>query len=127
MATARSTGENGVIMRAEAYSGPVVHHSIAEGWEAVVPGSASRILSMAEGQSKHRQFIEKWSVIARSISQPLGSMLGAGLGAYALYLGADLIRDGKDVQGFGVLLSGIVPLVWAFRRATKTQPGRPQR
>lgn len=36
------------------FSGPLPPPSIMKGYEDIVPGSADRILSMAENQAKHR-------------------------------------------------------------------------
>ena len=40
------------------FSGPIPPPSIIEGYERVLPGSADRIISMAEKQSEHRQKME---------------------------------------------------------------------
>lgn len=42
----------------ERFSGPIPHPRILKGYEEILPGSADRILTMAENQSKHRQAIE---------------------------------------------------------------------
>lgn len=108
-----------VLLREEHYQGPVLHPRLAEGWEGVVPGSADRILMMAENQAAHRQWIEKWAVVPRALSQPIGALIGGALVLLALYFGYALLMADKDVSGFGVIFSGLAPLIWAFRRATK--------
>ncbi len=40
-------------------SGPIPPPSMMEQYERTLPGSADRILKMAENQSEHRQWIEK--------------------------------------------------------------------
>lgn len=111
---ARATRTSELVMRRESYSGPVAHPAIAQGWESVVPGSADRILGMAEGQAKHRQYIEKWSVISRSIALPLGAIIGGALGLGAMYAGYSLVMADKPISGFAFMVTGLGPLVWAY-------------
>ena len=42
------------IVLQEQYAGPLAHPSIVEGYERYLPGSADRILTMAEVQQRHR-------------------------------------------------------------------------
>ena len=46
------------VIRSE-FSGPIPPPNIIKGYEEVLPGSADRILAMAEKQSNHRQEMEK--------------------------------------------------------------------
>jgi uncharacterized membrane protein len=55
---------------AEMYIGPIPPPSIMEGWEKVLPGSADRILKMAEKQSAHRISIEA-KVIDATTGEPM--------------------------------------------------------
>ncbi len=58
------------------HSGPLPHPEILSGYEKVLPGSADRILKMAEKQQDHRTSIENKLVNAENQSRLLG--LGAG-------------------------------------------------
>lgn len=58
------------------HSGPLPHPEILDGYEKVLPGSADRILKMAEKQQDHRTSIENKLVNAENQSRLLG--LGAG-------------------------------------------------
>ncbi len=107
-----------VVMRSESYSGPVAHPSIAQGWEAIVPGAADRILGMAEQQATHRQRMEWWAVVSRSITMPLASVLGAGLGFAAIYAGYNLLMVDKPIEGFAVMVGTLGTLVWAYAKET---------
>lgn len=46
------------VVRSE-FSDPIPPPSIISGYENVLPGSADRILAMAENQAKHRQEMER--------------------------------------------------------------------
>lgn len=50
------------------FSGPIPPPAVIEGYERILPGSADRILKMAEEQSKHRQELEK-KAIAEDLKQ----------------------------------------------------------
>lgn len=52
----------------EAFSGPIPPPNLLERYEAITPGAADRILTMAENQSKHRIAAESEKTI-RSISR----------------------------------------------------------
>ena len=83
-----------------------------------MPGAADRILGMAERQAAHRQTIEKWSVLSRSLAQPLGSILGAALGIAAIVAGYNLLMADKSLEGFSVIVAGLGPLIWAYAKET---------
>ncbi len=115
--SAKITGE----FRSIQYSGPVAHPAIAQGWESVVPGAANRLLTMTEKQSAHRRKIETIVVVGRTLSSNMGTIGGAAVALYALYLGAGLVRDGKDLYGLTAMLTPIAALIWAFRRSSKAK------
>jgi uncharacterized membrane protein len=54
------------VTRTELYSGPLPHPKTLQEFESIVLGSAERIISMAESQSKHRMELER-SVIKSDI------------------------------------------------------------
>lgn len=54
------------------FSGPIPPPSIIEGYERVLPGSADRIITMAEKQSEHRQKMEEKMISAESRDSLLG-------------------------------------------------------
>jgi uncharacterized membrane protein len=47
---------------AEVFSGPLPPPTLLDQYNKIVPGSAKTIIEMAEGQSKHRQELEKWAL-----------------------------------------------------------------
>jgi uncharacterized membrane protein len=51
---------------AQQFSGPLPQPSDLEYYERIIPGAAERIISLAEKQSEHRQYLEK-SVILSDI------------------------------------------------------------
>ena len=62
-------------VRGSSFSGPIPPPNIIKGYEEILPGSADRIIAMAENQSKHRQ---KW--------KKLSSVRNREMGCWELYL-----------------------------------------
>ena len=62
------------------FSGPIPPPSIIEGYERVLPGSADRIITMAEKQSEHRQKMEEKMISAESRDSLLGIIFAFLLG-----------------------------------------------
>ncbi|QKL71436.1 DUF2335 domain-containing protein [Ralstonia solanacearum] len=51
------------------YQGPIPHPSILEGFERLVPGSANRLIAMAEAESLHRRALEDRALAANVAGQ----------------------------------------------------------
>lgn len=62
------------------FSGPIPPPNIISGYEKILPGSADRILTMAEKQSEHRQQMEKKMIEAEARDSLLGIISGFVLG-----------------------------------------------
>lgn len=96
------------------YSGPLPHPEILGGYEKVLPGSADRILKMAEKQLDHRISNENKLVNAENQIRLFGLITGFliaifGLGG-AVYLG----YNGKTLES-GIMSGGtLVGLVTVF-------------
>ena len=62
------------------FSGPIPPPSIIEGYERVLPGSADRIITMAEKQSEHRQRMEEKMIDSEARDGLLGVVFAFLLG-----------------------------------------------
>ena len=78
------------------FAGPLPPPEMLAEYDAVLPGGADRIVSMAEDQSAHRRRMES-----------RGQMFGFVLALVAILGGIGLILDGKST-------AGLVPLVGAL-------------
>lgn len=87
----------------------------------MIPEGADRILKMAERQSVHRQYIEKWAVIGGTILSYFGVFCGACIAFGALYLGYRLILDHQVIPGAAFGGGGIAGLVVAFIYGTRSR------
>ncbi|HQQ00890.1 MAG TPA: DUF2335 domain-containing protein [bacterium] len=107
------------------YSGPIPPPSIVAGWEKACPGSADRILSMAEREARHRQELEAASLEARRHDLLLerherrrGQYLGFTICLVSILMGGVVILISPHLAGQitgGVLgTAGLASLVIAF-------------
>lgn len=95
---------------AERHSGPIPHPRILAGYEKILPGSADRIIKMAEEQSNHRMNMEK-NMLASQISyKNKGLNLGFILGAILLLGGLGLLFVGRSATGLTVLAGAAVAI-----------------
>ena len=65
----------------------------------MIPEGANRILKMAENQSAHRQYIEKWAIVGGTILSYVGVLCAACIALGALYFGSRLIENGHVISG----------------------------
>jgi uncharacterized membrane protein len=96
------------------YSAPIPPASEFQKYEAVLPGSADRILGMAERQSKHRHSIEKTLVFFQSASSFLGMILAFILALAGIIAGSYLLLNNKPIEGFTALLTPLGIITSAF-------------
>ncbi len=86
------------------YSGPIPTPQMFADFEKVLPGSANRILTMAEDQSKHRQRIETRVIWFDGGQSILGLLLAFLVVIAGLGFGAYLIMNDKAVSGLATIL-----------------------
>ena len=96
------------------HSGPLPHPEILSGYEKVLPGSADRILKMAEKQQDHRTSIENKLVNAENQSRLLGLVAGFLIATFGLAGSVYLGSNGKTWAS-GILSGGtLAGLVTVF-------------
>jgi uncharacterized membrane protein len=112
-----------IISRTEArsFSGPIPHPELLAKYDEIIPSGADRILKMAEKQSIHRQYIEKWAVVGGTILSYLGVLCAAGIALGALYFGSKLIQNGHVISGSVLGGGGLTGLVAAFIYGTRSR------
>lgn len=64
------------IITEESFSGPIPHPKTFKEYEAILPGSADRILKMAEEQQKHRMCLEKMAIEKQLTQSGRGQIFG---------------------------------------------------
>lgn len=123
------------MMRGVAYSqtrvhrGPLPTASEFTSYEAALPGSADRILRMAESAQKHSQELSSQALTADTndrrhvrLLDCLGKLLATGVVIYTVYSGAT--GSGEWAKAIaGIQLVGIIGAIVYGRTAMKAQQG----
>lgn len=100
--------------RSVMYSAPLPEASQFAQYNQVVDGAGDRIIAMAEKQARHRQFIEKWSIVGDQIRALFGLLAGlivaiAGLGGAVF-----LILNDKEWAGSFMGATTLASIVGSF-------------
>jgi len=96
------------------YSGPVPPPQLVREWEAIVPGSADRLLTMAENQSNHRIDIEGKVIESNVQNERRSQNFSFILALIAIVGGIWLLSTGHDITGLSTLVGTLVSLVTVF-------------
>jgi uncharacterized membrane protein len=96
------------------FSGPLPPPETLGQYEERVPGSAERIIAMAERQATHRQSLEKKIVDAGCQNERFGQILAAGIAVTGIIVGAVLVSQGKSLAGFTAMLGPLAAIVALF-------------
>lgn len=62
------------VIRQESFAGPIPPPQVLKGYEDILPGSADRILKMAENQQQHRIDIEKKAISSQADNSKRGQV-----------------------------------------------------
>ena len=110
------------IVRGE-FSGPIPPPSVLAEYEKMIPGSADRILTMAERQSDHRQKMEAKMIDAESRDSFCGVVFAFSIGVVSLIIGAIMAikipNNGGTVIGTIFGMSGVGSIVGTFLNGTR--------
>lgn len=121
-------------------TGPLPAPSDFGEYEVVHPGTAERLLAMAEKEQEHRHALEVGDAAHEREQEKRGLTLGArltgagmvsALVALLAVLGAGLILvlNGHELSGYTALVTATVAIITVFIKAslTKRQPERKER
>lgn len=110
------------------FSGPIPPPNIIEGYERVLPGSADRIISMAEKQSAHRQEMEKKMIDSESRDGFLGVvfafLLGIGCIVAAVIMVWQVPQSAGAISGALLGITGIGSITSSFITSTRRDSDR---
>jgi uncharacterized membrane protein len=121
----KPANQNVVLFRSEETNGLLPPPSMLEGYERVLPGSADRLLKMAEAEQAHRQSleaqdlthshaIERSQVETDAKLQSRGLNFAFGLALVTILSGGVLIGLGSDGAGFALILGTVGTIAGAF-------------
>jgi uncharacterized membrane protein len=99
---------------AEMWAGPLPPADQVQAWERVLPGSADRILAMAERQQAHRFSLEKTTVEGGSRRSWWGLWLGFLISLVVIGVGTGIILTGHTWEGTTIMGVDVVALAGVF-------------
>lgn len=131
------------VIQRRSFQGPIPPPDIIAEYENVLPGSAERILAMAENEQKHRHSKENKQITMDSREQDLdekfmesefkqskrGQLLGAGMAVIALSIAAYLaMNNHPNVAGIiggttviGLVSAFVIGKVWSNKLDSKEE------
>ena len=109
------------------FQGPIPHPELMKGYEEALPGSADRILRMAEEQSSHRRKMEEQYMRTQSRDSLMGIMAAFLIAIVIVVCGTVIIINVPSTAGViaGSLLNlvGIGTVVGTFLRGPRKSNG----
>lgn len=110
---------------ASRFSGPIPPPNVLKDYEEVIPGSADRIISMAEMQLHHRMTMEssdrelEKTNMMKSFNYSKTGLVFGGILATVLILGCIyLVSIDKTIEGFAVLSPIVISLITLSVKST---------
>ena len=101
-------------LRVEQYSGPVPHPSVAARWEATLPGSADRMLTMSEQNQTRRLDMDEMIVREFLSREKLGMLLYFALALAMMLGGIAIILSGYSTAGLVAMGAPVAGLAGSF-------------
>ena len=96
------------------FSGPIPPPALMKGYEDVIPGSAERILKMAEEQSAHRRSLESQVIPNQIVESKRGQIFGFILAVLGFITTVILGFLGLQIAAGVVAGTSILGVVYAF-------------
>lgn len=96
------------------YAGPLPPAEQFRAYEEVLPGSADRLLAMAERQQAHRMNLEQTAVNEASDRSRWGLRLGFIIAVLVIGVGAAAIFTGHPTAGLAVIIAQAAVLAGVF-------------
>lgn len=88
-------------------TGPLPPAEQLEQYNKVVPGLANVIVSEFQANATQRRRVEWFVAISDTVRSYLGMAIGGALAVYIVYTGAELLRAGHSLEGFGAIGTAI--------------------
>ncbi len=92
-------------------SGPLPQPDTLSGYEAVVPGAADRIITMAENQLAHRHDHESARLQADIKMEGRGQWMAFAVALVALLGGMGLLAFDKSVAGLATMIGAVAGII----------------
>ena len=96
------------------FQGPLPSPQALAQYEAVLPGCAERIVSMAEEQAAHRRALESQVITGNLVAERRGQVAAFAMALVTIVGGVWLIYHGRDVGGLTAIIGALGGLAGAF-------------
>ncbi len=106
---------------AQFFSGPLPPPDVLRKFDEIVPGSAERIIKMAEEQSVHRKDLEKKVINSDIARSKWGQILGFVISIAGLIVSGLVAIYGSAVAGSIIGVSTLASLVGVFMYGSKSR------
>lgn len=115
------------VMQSE-FSGPIPPPNMIKGYEAILPGAADRIITMAEKQSSHRQEMERKIISTESRDSLLGIffafMLGIGCIAASIVIVVLVPENAGAISSSALGIAGMGTIIGTFIKSTRSNSNK---
>lgn len=108
-----------VAVHQQSWQGPLPSPDMLAKFDHVVPGSAERIIRMAEQEGEHSREVQMRAVRATVRIQHIGQVMAFVLCLGALYCAYQLAMNGHDWVAATLVASGLVGLAAVFHNIGK--------
>ena len=108
-------------LQASQYHSPIPPPEIVAGYERVLPGSAERILAMAERQSGHRIRQEERVITSSIQREKTGQWMAFVLSLVVILGGIGLAWTGRSVTGLTMVIADLAALAGVFMYGRRAQ------
>lgn len=115
---------NVLSIQGEIHTGPIPAPGEIGEYERILPGSADRIIKMAEKEQAHRHQLQLRSQRHRLGITFIGQLFAFLMGISGIAGGVYLVKSDKPITGFGVFFTSLATLMGVFfysRRRTTPQ------
>ena len=104
------------------YSGPIPPPEMLAAYERALSGSAERIITMAEGEQKHRHQLESADFTTRATLIRRGQAFAFIMGISGIIGGIVLALFDKSLAGFGVFFTSLATLAGIYFYGHRQKP-----
>ena len=113
--------QKSTLVQAQHYEGPIPPPEMLEKYNQIVPGSADRILKMAEEQASHRQYLEKQVIKSDIRNSVFGIISALIISLTTLFIAFSAIKLNQQFAGAIISTLGISGLVTTFIYGTQSR------
>lgn len=110
-----------IIVQRESFSGPLPHPDHLKRYNQIVPGSANRLLKMAEDDLAHIHKMKQQQASIEKIATIGGLLTGWSIAMVALLGSGYLILNGHDIAGAMLGTGSLASLVGIFVYGRKSK------